>query len=406
MIPKAAILAIAQQESLQHTTVEKDYVLGWMLYGISQHSILSRWVFKGGTCLKKCFFETYRFSEDLDFTVPINEPLTVTLIESSLREACDWISAESGMAFPSDRFSIESYTNKQGTQSFNVRISYVGPLRFIGQRMQRVKFDITQYEVLADAPDYRAVFHRYVDAIEPAPRIACYTVNEILAEKTRALFERQGRARDVYDVVHISRNFREGITANRALQILGEKFAFKNIPKPNVDLILSQVDAETLRSNWDHQLAHQLPMIPPAQTFFEELREALIWWMEPVKASPVIEAVKLEPDERLIPREHFPSRVAPAFERRATSVTEGSSIDRIRFAARNRLLVEVTYDRVIRVVEPYSIRIKGTGNRLLYIWEVTRGPKVTGQIKAYKINKIQSARVLQQSFTPRYAIEL
>ena len=27
------------------------------------------WVFKGGTCLKKCFFETYRFSEDLDFTL-------------------------------------------------------------------------------------------------------------------------------------------------------------------------------------------------------------------------------------------------------------------------------------------------------------------------------------------------
>jgi len=27
------------------------------------------WAFKGGTCLKKCYFETYRFSEDLDFTL-------------------------------------------------------------------------------------------------------------------------------------------------------------------------------------------------------------------------------------------------------------------------------------------------------------------------------------------------
>lgn len=26
-------------------------------------------MFKGGTCLKKCYFETYRFSEDLDFTL-------------------------------------------------------------------------------------------------------------------------------------------------------------------------------------------------------------------------------------------------------------------------------------------------------------------------------------------------
>jgi hypothetical protein len=29
----------------------------------------NQWVFKGGTCLKKCYIETYRFSEDLDFTV-------------------------------------------------------------------------------------------------------------------------------------------------------------------------------------------------------------------------------------------------------------------------------------------------------------------------------------------------
>jgi predicted nucleotidyltransferase component of viral defense system len=26
-------------------------------------------VFKGGTCLRKCYYETFRFSEDLDFTI-------------------------------------------------------------------------------------------------------------------------------------------------------------------------------------------------------------------------------------------------------------------------------------------------------------------------------------------------
>ncbi|MEY4578447.1 MAG: hypothetical protein RL701_3150 [Pseudomonadota bacterium] len=55
MIPKAVIHAVAKEESLRDTTVEKDYVLGWMLHGIAAHPSLSRWVFKGGTCLKKCF---------------------------------------------------------------------------------------------------------------------------------------------------------------------------------------------------------------------------------------------------------------------------------------------------------------------------------------------------------------
>lgn len=45
-------------------------LLGWILDGINAHEELSgSWVFKGGDCLKKCYFETYRFSEDLDFTL-------------------------------------------------------------------------------------------------------------------------------------------------------------------------------------------------------------------------------------------------------------------------------------------------------------------------------------------------
>ena len=69
MIPKAVIHAVAKEKSLRDTTIEKDYVLGWVLYGIAAQQRFARWVFKGGTCLKKCFFETCRFSEDLDFTV-------------------------------------------------------------------------------------------------------------------------------------------------------------------------------------------------------------------------------------------------------------------------------------------------------------------------------------------------
>ncbi len=70
MILKNEILARATEVSLNPHVVEKDYVLGWMLAGINAHpAIQSTWVFKGGTCLKKCYFETYRFSEDLDFTL-------------------------------------------------------------------------------------------------------------------------------------------------------------------------------------------------------------------------------------------------------------------------------------------------------------------------------------------------
>ena len=70
MIGRDEIMSIANQVGLRPQVVEKDYVLGWLLAGIFRDPELSQsFVFKGGTCLKKCYFETYRFSEDLDFTV-------------------------------------------------------------------------------------------------------------------------------------------------------------------------------------------------------------------------------------------------------------------------------------------------------------------------------------------------
>jgi hypothetical protein len=88
VIDRRELLATAGSLGLLPNVVEKDYVLGWTLAGVYNHPELAdKWVFKGGTCLKKCYFETYRFSEDLDFTtdgrVPVgfhrNRPQMVTM---------------------------------------------------------------------------------------------------------------------------------------------------------------------------------------------------------------------------------------------------------------------------------------------------------------------------------------
>ncbi len=66
----------AIKNNVRDTQIEKDYVLSWILYGISQHPLLHQClVFKGGTVLKKVYFEDYRYSEDLDFTL-IDDQLT------------------------------------------------------------------------------------------------------------------------------------------------------------------------------------------------------------------------------------------------------------------------------------------------------------------------------------------
>ena len=70
VIDKREIMNFSRELSLAPNVIEKDYILGWLLAGIARHpGLSSSLIFKGGKCLKKCFFETYRFSEDLDFTI-------------------------------------------------------------------------------------------------------------------------------------------------------------------------------------------------------------------------------------------------------------------------------------------------------------------------------------------------
>lgn len=58
MITKQDILSRAAQWQLRPEVVEKDYVLGWLLVGIAQHPITSKyWIFKGGTCIKSAILK-------------------------------------------------------------------------------------------------------------------------------------------------------------------------------------------------------------------------------------------------------------------------------------------------------------------------------------------------------------
>ncbi len=68
--------------------LERDYVLSWLLAGVSRvEALRDTLVFKGGTSLKKCFFGDYRFSEDLDFSGIRNFP-TGDEMEGAIREVC------------------------------------------------------------------------------------------------------------------------------------------------------------------------------------------------------------------------------------------------------------------------------------------------------------------------------
>jgi predicted nucleotidyltransferase component of viral defense system len=396
MIPKAELLAAAKFQELLPTTVQKDYVLGWLLRAIAGHPVLSKWAFKGGTCLKKCFFETYRFSEDLDFTIPKDQPLGVDFLNTHLDAAAGWIESRSGLTFPRQSWKIEEYKNPHGNNSYEVRIPYAGPIGQPAKSLQKVAFDLTQDEWVVDAPQVRALHHGYTDAAQPAPMVLCYSINEILAEKTRALAQRKGRSRDVYDVVNISRNFRDSIDPERTREIAIQKFRFRNLQSPTVNQIMGTIDEGVLMANWRQELAHQINVLAPVETFLADLRDSIAWWLQPETAKPPLQPIP-QAQGRSVPRVLFPG---------TTWQAGPAAMDRIRYAAHNRLCALVTYHGSTRLVEPYSLRYPSTGNENLHVWEVEKNGAPSNRHKVFKAHEIESASISNRVFTPKWEVEL
>ena len=108
MIDKREILDQAAAIGLNPHVVEKDYVLGWLLWGVANHEATAdNWIFKGGTCLKKCFFETYRFSEDLDFTLTDPAHLDEDFLRNVFTDISVAVYDRTGIEIPVDRQRVD-----------------------------------------------------------------------------------------------------------------------------------------------------------------------------------------------------------------------------------------------------------------------------------------------------------
>ncbi|MDT8397139.1 MAG: nucleotidyl transferase AbiEii/AbiGii toxin family protein [Pseudomonadales bacterium] len=393
MVNRDELLALADATGLAAPVVEKDYVLGWILRGIYQQATLQDgWVFKGGTCLKKCYFETYRFSEDLDFTLRNEGHLDETFLQETFREIAQSIYDESGLELRADRTRFELYQNPRGKTSGQGRLYYRSQFQ-TGNNFPAVKLDLTTDEILVDEAVRRQVSHPYSDEPEGGFTALCYSYEEVFAEKLRALGERT-RARDLYDVVHLHRNSEYEHAPGRVREILARKCEFKEIGLVTLDVV--RVGQEIVVATWKGMLAHQLPQLPPFDSFWSEL-PAVFAWLESGATRPVLTPAPVDAGTEIL---------RPRFGGLVGLIPNASIMERIRFAAQSRLLVELNYVRLDGqprrpTIEPYSLRRSQAGEISLAGFDAQ-----DGHIKMYRVDRIQGARVLDRVFVPRYAIEL
>lgn len=140
---------------------------------------------QGGTCLRKCYFPDYRFSEDLDFTA--TEWFDWDELENAVRDAFARASELSGIDFAVRDPKLDIMDDEYGRESLRLTIYWRGPHARQGSP-PGLRLDITRNEVVVFEPVRRAVVHPFSDSDEfGLLKLGCYSLEEVMAEKIRAV---------------------------------------------------------------------------------------------------------------------------------------------------------------------------------------------------------------------------
>jgi predicted nucleotidyltransferase component of viral defense system len=262
MIRKSEINRLAADKGVQTATIDKDWALGHFIDAIYSISECREWlVFKGGTCLKKCRFPDYRFSEDLDFTstncdfmfdMPLLQRIT-SLVEMRT-------------AMPVFIQSLEELRFNDRLTGYAAKVKYWGadhrrdqqppdPSRWITS----VKIEVILYEMMIFEAEQKSVCHPYSDTLtEHAASIPVYNTNEVLAEKIRALMQRSYTApRDYYDIWYLSRHV-ENIDWRAVVDAFRRKTAYKGLQFSHITQLVNDDNDKKLKAAWSNSLKHQI----------------------------------------------------------------------------------------------------------------------------------------------------
>jgi len=253
---------------------------------------------------------------------------------------------------------------------------------------------LTDDEVVVLDPIFRDVHHPYSDKPQEGISVLCYPFEEVFAEKIRALAER-ARPRDLYDVIHLYRHDELQSDQVSVVQVLERKCEFKGIPVPTMQYIEDHESRPELDAEWANMLGHQLPALPQLETFWKELPD-LFAWLHRSRPRETMPVIGIPP---AIGRVAIDETWQPPAMIHAWNVT--APMEKIRFAAANRLCVDLAYQGSKRLIEPYSLRRTSEGNILLFAVRHR-----SGEPRSYRVDRIQGAEISQESFNPRYAVEL
>lgn len=383
MITPEEIEAKSREFEIHTSNVQRDYVFGWMIFGIFTISSLKDSIFiKGGNALRKGYFADTRYSADLDFGIPTDIPQIDLLNE--INKICDAIQEKAGVIFVKENNKVEekfaaSDVPLPDLKVYEARIYFKDFYGYSEYITLRISMDITRFDHVILPIQTKRLIHPYSDNNEIACDIRCMKLEELIATKLKCLMQRQ-HAPDLFDYAYTIKRLGGELNKKEVVHTLIQKTIFSRNPAA-LKKILLKTTFGYFREQWNKSVvcAKQFVInVEDAITAFTTDLEVLFG---DYADNGYAQFAYFDADLR-----------AP-----------------IMYAARTQTLLKIRYKGEERLIEPYSLKYQqrrdGVAREYFFAYKLSGGISEPG-IKMFVAEHTQAIETTDTKFVPRRQIEL
>lgn len=265
MITLAEISRASETQGILLETIEKDYMISWVLACISKSPLTKDFAFYGGTAIRRIYFEDHRYSEDINLISA--KKFETDFLGQTLSGSFPLAKEKANLDFGIDPKRILSEGSR--TQIF---ISYSGFDEIVGTPKEiRIGFAL-EADLYGEVKEGK-VIETYSDLKGSLAKLSVQSLNTILAGKLGLLMSSTRKEpRDLYDVWFlVNRIGRFDFSLQKVKKYFDQKYGFP----PTMGVLRPHLHNRLYQERWEIRLSKQIAHLPSIDSVIREAETKL-----------------------------------------------------------------------------------------------------------------------------------
>jgi len=246
-------------------TIEKDYMISWILACISRSPLVKDFAFYGGTAIKQIFFEDHRYSEDIDLMS--TKRFEIDFLRQTLLGSFRWAKEKANLDFSIDSKRFLS----EGTRT-QIFVSYSGFDEIVGSPKE-VRIDFALEMDTYGETEEGKVLENYSDLKGLVTKLQVHSLNTILTGKLGLLMSSTRKEpRDLFDVWFLlNRTPQFKFNLQKVRKYFEQKYGFP----PGMGVLRPHLHNRLYKERWETRLVKQIADPPSVDSVIRDVEARL-----------------------------------------------------------------------------------------------------------------------------------